>query len=421
MKNRTRFIKLKLPPRLFYLFANYSAYGLNFLSGLILARNLGAEQRGVLTYITSFYLLTLLIVPLNSRNGSTLASIKNFDTTSTGKPFPFKKIYVRVFVVAIVITVIFDFLLWHTTEKNYLIFFTISNLACSLCFYQYFVEGIFRVEENTLDLAVLRFLGLAIPSFYVLLLFAFDKIEVEFVLLSQFLAVTSCTVFLIRRKRVKVNFSYDEFSEQVQRTFIGFALEYLANIIILLSITLTANIRTIGYFAIALSFVLISETFYPLIESRMLNKINASISNTESVNLSPLFDAIKELIASQSIFLPLAFMIPVVYGDEYSQSVYFALVLIFVKCNYSIVKLYNHYAVISDRFRYPIMVNMVYLLVYVVSFCVLQQLNSSNSWQIASIISSLLVLFIGSFSMRSLRPKQVSITKPREILHNEVF
>jgi len=403
-----------------YMLANYSAYSLNFISGLILARTLGVDQRGTLAFITTFYLITLLLVPLNSRNGSSFASIKNSNRTSITTNFPFKKMFFRVFIVVTTCTAIFDLMLLNRVEAVYLIFFSISNLACGLTFYIYFVEGIYRVKDNILDLAVLRFLGLAVPSIYVFLLFAIGKVEVKLVLLSQFLAVISCTIFLKSRIPLKISFSYDEYSEQVKKTFLGYALEYLANIVILISITFTSSTKTIGYFAIAMSFALISEAFYPVVESRMLNKIKILIANGDSPNLNLLVTAIKEMVLSQLIFIPLAFAIPAIYGNEYGQSVYFAVVLIFAKCIYSIVKLCNNYAVISDKFNVPILLNAIYLSVYIMSFYVLQTLELQNSWQISSILTSVFVASIGFILMRRLKPRHIIHSISEGNLGNEI-
>jgi O-antigen/teichoic acid export membrane protein len=400
--------------------ANYSAYSLNFLSGLILARTLGVDQRGTLAFISTFYLITLLVVPLNSRNGSSFASIKNSNRTSITTHFPFKKMFFRVFIVVATCTAIFDLILLKKIEPGYLIFFSVSNLACGLTFYIYFVEGIYRVKENILDLAVLRFLGLAVPSIYIFLLFALGKVEIKLVLLSQFLAVISCTIFLKSRGPLKISFRYDEYSEQVKKTFLGYALEYLANIVILISITFTSSTKTIGYFAIAMSFAMISETFYPVVESRMLNMIKTLIASGDSPNLNPLVTAIKEIVLSQLIFIPLAFAIPAIYGKEYGQSVYFAIVLIFAKCIYSIVKLCNNYAVISDRFNVPIILNSIYLLVYIVSFYILQTLDLQISWQISSILASLFVASIGFMLIRRKKPKYMIRSTAERNLGSEI-
>ena len=267
-------MKFNAHSRMLYMFANYSAYSLNFLSGLILARTLGLEQRGTLAFISSFFLITLLLAPLNSRNGSSFASIKNSNTISGATHFSFRRLSLSGFTVAAGCTLLFNLFLFGKIDDNYLIFFSISNLTCGLTFYIYFAEGIYRVRAKILDLAVLRFLGLGVPSFYIFLLFALEKVEVKLVLLSQFLAVVSCFMFVMSRRPLDINFNYDEYSREVHKTFLGHVLEYLANVIIFLSIAFTASNLTIGYFAIAMSFAMVSETFFPLVESRMLNNMN---------------------------------------------------------------------------------------------------------------------------------------------------
>lgn len=407
MKNGVEFVKSTLHSRKFYMLANYFAYSLNFLSGLILARTLGVEQRGVLAFITSFYLITLLLASFNSKNGSSFANIKNPNESAVISNFPFRRLFLRVFSVSISCTAILDLFLFKKIETNNLIFFSISSITCGLTFYIFFAEGIFRVEEKNLDLAVLRFLGLATPSLYVLLILVFDKVEVKYLLLSQGVAMISCTIFLIARGPLKINFSYYEYSEQVKKTFFGYVLEFLSNIMIVLSVTLTSSNETIGYFAIAMSFALISDTFFPVVESRMFNKIHTHNANRISLNLSPLIVAIKEVIAGQLVFICLAFAIPVIYGDEYTASVYFAIVLVFVKCMHSVVKLCSSYAVISNRFDIQRILNLFYILMYIVIFCVIHAFNFQGAWQLASTLASFLAASVGLILTRGFAPKRI--------------
>jgi len=387
--------------------ANYSAYSLNFLSGLILARTLGLEQRGTLAFISSFFLITLLLAPLNSRNGSSFASIKNSNTVSGATHFPIKRLSLWVFIITIGCTFLFNLFLFGKIDNNYLIFFSISNLTCGLTFYIYFAEGIYRVKDKILDLAVLRFLGLGVPSFYIFLLFALEKVEVKLILLSQFLAVVSCFVFVILRRPLDINFNYDEYSKVVHKTFPGHVLEYLANVIIYLSIAFTSSNITIGYFAIAMSFAMVADTFFPVVESRMLNNMNTSKTNGNKLTTIPLINAIKEMIISQISFIPLALLIPIIYGNEYIESVNFAIVLILAKCNYAIVKLCNNYALVFNRFDIPIRLNTIYILIYLFLFYVAQLIDLQQSWQIASLISSFLVASFGFVLIQKFNSRRI--------------
>jgi O-antigen/teichoic acid export membrane protein len=178
---------------------------------------------------------------------------------------------------------------------------------------------------------------------------------------------------------------------------------------ILISVTLTSSNQTIGYFAIAMSFALISDTFFPVVESRMFNKIHSLNANQISRNLSPLNVAIKEIIASQLIFIFLAFALPMVYGAEYAPSIYFAIVLIFVKCMYSIVKVCSSYAIISNRFDIHIILNLIYILMYIFLFYVTHAFNFQGAWQIASLLTSFLAASVGLFLTRGLAPKRITL------------
>jgi O-antigen/teichoic acid export membrane protein len=284
--------------RLIYLAANYFAYALNFLSGLILARNLGPEQRGTLAFIPTFYLVTLFIVPLNSRNGSSFASLKTPVWNSEQSSFPFKKLYIYVTILSVAVTFVIVVILFKEIPTSYLIYFAISNVTNGLMFYMCFSEGLFRAKEKLFDLAVLRFLGLGIPSFYIFILLALDELRIDFILLSQFFAVMSCFLFLKMRGPLRPTFSYQTYSSQVKKTYAGHGLEYLSHYIIVFTVSLTSSSSDIGYFAVALSFSMVAETFFPLVDSRMLRKIHKSRSNGLSVDNRILKNAIKEFLVS---------------------------------------------------------------------------------------------------------------------------
>jgi O-antigen/teichoic acid export membrane protein len=128
-------VKFTLHSRQFYMLVNYCAYSLNFLSGLILARTLGVEQRGLLAFITSFYLVTLLLASFNSKNGSTFAYIKNSNESAVISHFPLRRLFLRVFIVSTACTAILALFLFKKIEINNLIYFSISSLTCGLTFY----------------------------------------------------------------------------------------------------------------------------------------------------------------------------------------------------------------------------------------------------------------------------------------------
>jgi hypothetical protein len=393
--------------RFAYMTANYAAYFLNFLSGMILARNLGPDGRGELAFLSSFYLITLLLTPMNSRNGSSLASIKDKTKIIQDNNFPFRKNYIVAALLSALCTLVYINLLSSKVDSKSLIYFAISNLACGLAYYLHFFEGIFKVEEKLFELAVLRFLGLAIPSIYVFILFFFRSLNIQLILLNQFLAVFSCFLFLKYRRKKQPKFSYGTYRTQVKKTYLSYILENMANILILVSITLTKNSEYIGHFAVAFSFILISETFYPLIESRMLNRILSTSIQQKPINMRPLTIAIKELTLSQAVFAPFSLLIPSIYGSAFDISVNFALVLILAKYNFSIVKLINSYAVISDRYDIPTFLNSFYIILYLLLFESIQRHYSQYSWEVSSICASGCSVFLGIIFLSKLKPERM--------------
>lgn len=407
-------MKILTQSRVFYMGANYSAYLLNFISGLILARKLGPEQRGALAYVSSFYLVTLLLVPMNSRNGSSLAAIKSKEWVPAEESFPFKKLHLRAFIIAIACTSLFSALIAQRTDNLTLVMFSISNIACGLTFYIYFTEGIYRASEKIFDLAVLRFLGLAIPSIYVFILFAFDKLQVYLVLLSQFFALLACFLFLRSKGSLVVSFDYGNYTHQVRKTYLSSILEYTVNFLIFFSVILTGSDELIGLFVVAVSLTMVSETFFPLVESRMFKKLVDSYNQGGAWSKVPLRQAIKEMIASQILFIPLAFAIPIIYGDEYQKSVGFAVVLIIAKYNYSIVKLCNSFASILDRFELPVRLNAIYLVFYSVCLWGATLLGLRDAWQWSAIVASSGVALLSLLLIKKL-PVNHSLNFPSKL------
>jgi len=396
-------VKTNFDSRFAYIGANYAAYVLNFFSGLILARNLGPEGRGKFAFLSSLFLVTLLLAPINSRNGSSLASMKEESWSMDDGEFPFRKIHIWVISITLTCTLAFLFALYGEFQIETLVFFSVSNLACGLAFYIYFAEGILRVQERLFELAMLRFLGLAIPSLYIFILFFLGTLNLELVLLSQFLAVTACFLYLKYHALIEPKFRYITYSNQVKKTFLGYSLEYIANILILLSVSFTEDAQSIGHFAVAMSVILISETFFPLIESRMLNRIHQSSSINNLMSLGPLMKAMKELAVSQIVFVPMVFLIPSIYGIAYSESVNFALALILARFLFSTVKLLNFYFVLSNRYDIPISLYSIYILLYISNFLLLKDNNNEFSWQISSVLASLGVALLGFLLIRKLK------------------
>lgn len=413
-------MRINSQSRVVYMGANYSAYVLNFISGLILARKLGPEQRGVLAYVSSFYLVTLLLVPMNSRNGSSLAGIKTREWVPDQSSFPFKKLYFRSIMIAIACTLLFSTLLAQRIDARTLVVFSMSNLACSLTFYIYFAEGIYRASEKIFNLAVLRFLGLAVPSIYVFILFAFDKVQVNLLLLGQFFALLACFLFLRSKGRLVASFDYKNYRYQVRKTYLSNALEYVANFLIFFSVILTGSEKFIGLFVIAVSLTMVSETFFPLVESRMFKKLEVSYAKDEVRGKGPLWQAIKEMVMSQIPFIPLAFAIPFIYGAEYQGSVGFAIILIIAKCNYSIVKLCSSFSAIVDSFELPVRLNTFFLIFYSVIFCGANILGLRDAWQWSSIVATSTVALLSLVFVKKLRANQ-SLNLPANLNATQDF
>jgi hypothetical protein len=147
----------------------------------------------------------------------------------------------------------------------------------------------------------------------------------------------------------------------------------------------------------------------------MLKRVHQSSSIKKLMSLGPLMTAMKELVVSQIVFVPLAFLIPLIYGTAYTESVNFALILILARFLFSAIKLFNYYAVLSNRFDIPILLYSIYIVLYMSIFLFFKPHNHDYSWQISSIIASLGVALLGFFTIRKL-----NVDKSSSLLIEEI-
>lgn len=381
-----------------YILRNYLAYGLNFLSGLILARKLGPHGRGNLAFLSSFFYITLLIAPLNLRNASSLAQILQKETKKN--IFGKRQLIIISLLLTFSLTLLYLIFIHDNFETIVLICFSVANMSCFLTSFIYIHEGIYRVEGSLSQLGTLRFLGLALPSFYVFFLLAIGKVEIKYLILSQFVAVMGCFCYILFNKRDLTIFSFDEIIKFSLKSYPSHILEYVANYMILLTVNFSQSPEDIGHFVIAYGFTLIAETPYSIVESDLYKKSQKSINRLVVNQKKILLNCIAKLSLIQFPFLPAALLIPMIYGDEYSSSSWIAIVLIVARFFYSIVKLANIQGMINNsNFTNSAVINFGYILAYSIFLAIFSILFESNAWIPACILSSSFVCLLTLVNM----------------------
>jgi O-antigen/teichoic acid export membrane protein len=386
-----------------YLLLNYLAYLMNFASGLILARSLGPEKRGVVAFLSNLFLITLLIAPLNAKNASSIAEagLKSEEKCES-REFSTYRVASISAVITLVTSITYYYALAGRLSNSLIMLFCIANLFNSIAVVIQIREGILRTQNRLDQLAIIRFLGYATPSFFVFILFFFKKIEIEYVIFGQVVAMLSTLLFLVIRRFPAPDYSTKDFSDKAFKTFGTYFLEYICNFIPLLLVMLSEQYAYIGLFAIAYGFSLISDTYFNIVESKVYSQLANIERNLPKSAVKTLSSGAKSLCVAQLLFVPLALLIPMLYGNLYSGSVQIAIFLIFSKLLYSILKIECIYInLVLKRYRVPVLLNLLYAFSASSIFLISEPLAGvTHPWIVSVLIPSLFLPILGAFYIR---------------------
>lgn len=394
--------------KLNYLALNYSAYGFNFISGLILARKLGPENRGVFAFLNNLFLVTLLIAPLNAKNAASLSQAEiRLDNPRKTKPLDLIKVFTISIMVSIILSFSYFLFLENRFEKNLVILFCLANLSNSLASIIQIHEGVMRTKNDLKKLAVLRFLGYASPSILVFALYLVDSVTVENVIFGQVVAMVSCFVVVFFVWKSRANLSSIAFQSNAIKTFPSYLSEYLVNFLPLIMVSVSEEFNYIGYFAIAYGYALIADTYFQILESKLYFQISELNKKRGVISGDELRENVKHLFVSQLFFAPGAFLIPILYGKAYANSTLIALILLAVRFLYSIVKFENILLNAAFRsFRIPMLLNFSYIGVSILLFLVGKfVLNIDHPWVVGIVASSTVMPLVGAKILGSIVEK----------------
>jgi hypothetical protein len=397
-----------------YLVFNYFAYGLNFLSGLILARKLGPDNRGVFAYLSNLYLVTLYLAPLNAKNAASIAEA----SVQGVHEIPKRGINrIKLFILSLILTMLLSltYLLFLRTkiDLKILVIFCIANLFNAFGVLNQTQEGKFRTQHRLNKLAMLRFLGYATPSILIFILFFLNMVKVEYVIFGQSVAMLSCFGYLYFYDKSEKFLRIDKFAEGMKKTFASYTAEYFVNFVPLILVTITEDFQYLGFFAIAYGYSLIADTYFQIVESRIYFDLANRKASIEFKVFSVFPKNVRNLFISQIIFIPLALLIPFLYGHAYEVSSKLAVVLIVSKFLYSIIKMQNiYFNVLFENFKIPVYLNFCYLFFAFGAFEISHGfLELRHPWGISIIIAGLITSLVGIVYLFRLTRKYVKQKK----------
>lgn len=392
-----------------YLFYSYLGIGISMISGVLLARKLGVIDRGMLTYYANFILLAGFVTATNISSGT--ARIMNSDS-KWEKVYGRKKLSIFIFYglsFSFVIAVITSQVLNETTGINRTFFLLLIFTSGFSAFNSYF-DGIWKYQNNITFLTLTRFLGIASPALFALGLIFFDKAQIKYLLLSQVI-VLLLNILVITRFLSKSNtFGFPLFKSVIKSSILGFPtylIEYLCGWIIPFVILHYDGQIALGNFAIASSFLVLADAIYGAIEAKNYKPMVDFHSQYRLTPKRILLKSVMPLIILHLIFVPIAFIIPIVYGSQFEFATIFSISLLLMRIPFLIARTIAHYLVSIGNNLAPFCIYLSYILTFLTVTLSVNLKLLGFYWILTYFFSAVMMLltsiFVISLSSRNTR------------------
>lgn len=371
-----------------YLIYNYLGVALNLVSGIILARSIGADSRGALAYCMVFIAMANYASSLNLSNGMSLSirHLSNNYFNDRQDRSTKRKIILAAFGTGIIVTCIVGFSSYESVTINSGVsgkWYLFALLPSSFTAFNSIVEGIMRVNGDTQYFRVTRLLGLATPSIFIFFVVYFDKTQISLLIFSNAVAMLCVTSFALVKYAKAGHLSRIELLQiykYAARSFPFNFLDFMAPWAIYLVVLHTDGKAALGNFAIAMSFYSLSDSIFANLESKshtFLGKENREFLEEQKfifrVNL-------RKMIILKSIFIPFAFMISIIYGSQYRNASYYAVILLIIGFPLSYIRYINTISVSRNLVISPAIGQLIYLVTLILIAFSLPRIGYNFGW-----------------------------------------
>ena len=318
-KEKIGVIYLSLKNEIQFTVFTYFGIAVSVVSGVLTARYLGASARGTLAYYSNYILLVCYVSSFNLSSGTArvLSQINNNSTKNNGTTIV--KIFILGFLLSTTLAsiIVLSGKIDSNNMKIYL-FFILSGTGMA-AISSYF-EGIWTYMGNLKLIAAARFIGLFIPAAFAIVLVLINKATIGNLLLSQLLVlVANMTIiynFIKNTKQLKLP-DIQVILRSAIRGMPAYLIEYLSFWIVTFTIMQIDGATALGYYAIASSLTSAADSIYGASRVKFYKLLlNQNIRNFQSLSVI-LTRSTAPSILLHLIFIPLSFLIPIIYGDNF--------------------------------------------------------------------------------------------------------
>lgn len=390
-------------------FFTYLAIVINVLSGVFLARSMGASQRGLLAYYANFLLLSSFVSASNISN-ATARTLVDFEHKVELHFRQSKSVFFYVgFLMAAATTCVISGLIindWEVNKNFFIILMLVNALGAVTSLY----DGYWRFNNSISFLTATRFIGLAAPSFFTFILISMDNVEIRYLLLGQLVVIilNLWIIFLFIKRCSRPQFP--ESRKILKSAFHGFPTylaEYLVAWIVPFFILRVEGSEVLGWYIVALSYSLLADVTYSALEAKNYKFMSAFSKHKETPKLGLFLKNSSPVLGMHLFFISFAFMIPIIYGEEFGDSSLFAIAILIIRVPIVISRSITSYLISTSKNIEPLIIFLSFLITFttVMSFSNVKLLSfywifAYATGAIVMLLTALLILFKVSSKIR---------------------
>lgn len=333
MINQLAFKSFLASTTLRFSITTYSAIAINALSGVFLARSIGATERGIFAYYANFLLLTSFMSASNISNATARIFAKGTERTEKNLNFQILKILSLGFLIAFASAfIVSSFMIedWKLNKYYFALLMVANGFAAYISMY----DGYWRFSNSISMLTRTRFVGLAAPSLITLSLLALGIPAIEFLLLGQLVVIllNLYLIFKFKRNHPAIEFPAPiNIFKSASKGFPTYLAEYLVSWIIPFLILQIEGSEVLGCYVVALSYALLADVTYTAIEAKNYKSMLVNYSTETKPQIKVFLKNSFPILLMHLIFIPTVLLIPIIYGEDFKKSSLFAFVILIVR------------------------------------------------------------------------------------------
>jgi len=318
-----RFIKNRISRKhVFYILANYLALLVNFFSGVLIARELGAQSRGIYALITSIFGILFAFGTFNYSGGTLQASMFAKEAEKARKLSALKVPGFVGLVAAVFALIGISLANLLKAWKEYENVIIGAAIVSSLGAVSAYIGSLFVTNHLIVRMAIARFVGLGGMSLMVILLYLSNKITIQNLLICQILAaiVIASNSLLLFTTSSKLRLPPD--SIVIKNSLIGlpkYVIDFFVPIFLYSTVSSDYGAVFLGIYIVAWGWASLSDALLPVIESQVYN--NYSIKGFQNTAIRNLLNKILIMFIFNLSLTPTLILIPFLFGEEFNKSV----------------------------------------------------------------------------------------------------